>query len=177
LTWGENRLALKEQIESYEMPSGKSFCSKDGEVNTYFDLTRHINNSKNTVVYSIDNDDIDCVLVFCDNKYEKSIIVKAFCSNQIIHTKKGGVFFDYFLNSLRGKYKHIMLDSDADTFYETFHFSENRYGVMTRSISPKSSTNRSRKHYNRNTIPGDVTIIYKPSRVKSAQSKSTRKKV
>jgi len=139
-------------------------------------FSHSIYDDKFTVIYSIENDDIDCVLVFCDNKDEKSIIVEAFCSNQIIHTKKGGIFFDYFLNSLRGKYKHIMLDSAADTFYETFHFSENRYGVMTRSISPKSSTNRSRKHYNRNTISGDVTIIYKPSRVKSAPSKSTRKK-
>ena len=139
-------------------------------------LRRHIRNDTSTVIYSIENDMIDCVMVFSDNKREKYIEVKAFCANQTINTKKGGIFFDYFLNSLRGKYRIVMLKSAADNFYESFYFSENINGTMSRTLSPKSGKNRTRKHYSPYTIPGDVNVIYmSPSRVKSARTSRTRK--
>jgi len=173
-----DRTTLVQRIESYNSFFTGGFCysstTEQGGIHTN-DLLRDIDNDKYTVIYSIENDDIDCVLVFCDNKSGKYIIIHAFCSNQIIRTKKGGIFFDYFLNSLRGKYRNIILHSAADKFYESFYFSENNNRTMTRTLSPKSGTNRTRKHYSPHTIPGDVHIIYVPSRVKSLPTNRTRK--
>ena len=157
----------------------KGFCisssTKQGGIETDH-LLRHINNDTSTVIYSIENDEIDCVMVFSDNKRQKYIEVKAFCANQTINTKKGGIFFDYFLNSLRGKYRIVMLKSTADNFYESFYFSENINGTMSRTLSPKSGKNRTRKHYSPYTIPGDVNVIYmSPLQVKSARTSRTRK--
>jgi hypothetical protein len=179
-----NRTKLIKKIKSYFSFITGDFCysstTDQGGLDTDI-LVHAINNEIYTVIYSIENNEIDCVIVFCDNKSEISTIeVEAFCSNQTIKTKKGGIFFAYFLNTLRGgKYKNIKLYSAADKFYESFYFSINKYSttskpLMTRTLSPKSGRNRTRKQHKPYTIPGDVKIKIMPSRVKSARTSRTR---
>lgn len=173
-----DRISLINKITTYFSFFTGGFCysyaTKQGGIDTDH-LLRHIVDDNSTVIYSIENDEIDCVIVFYDKNRGKYIKVEAFCSNQTINTKKGGIFFGYFLNSLRGKYKNVMLQSAADNFYKSFYFSENNNRTMIRTISPKSKKNRTRKQYNPHTIPGDVNIIYIPSRVKSARKNRIRK--
>lgn len=176
-----DRTKLIEKIESYFSFYTGGFCysstTDKGGINTNI-LVEYIKHERSTVIYSIENNEIDCVIVFCDNIDIKNetIEVEVFCSNQTIKSKKGGIFFAYFLNTLRGRYKKIKLYSAADKFYESFYFSENKYStttkpLMTRTLSPKSGRNHTRKQYKPYTIPGHVSIInIPPSRVKSART-------
>ena len=169
-----DRTGLANKILSYDKffeDFCHSFQTTQGGIRTAY-LTDSIKDDKYTIIYSIENDDIDSVLVFCSKKKpnKEFIWVDAFCSNQILYTKKGGIFFGYFLNSLRDNYKYIFLDSYADKFYKTFYFSKD-YSYMSRRLSPKSAVNRTRKHYSPTKISGDVGIIDIPSQVHSLISK------
>ena len=171
-----NRDSLSEAISSYNFFL-TGFCqttmTRQGGINSSY-LVSSVLNLQYTVIYSMENDNLDCVLVF--NQYNKTTIyVKAFCSNQVLKTKKGGIFFEYFLNSLRDKYKNITLNSAADDFYRSFHFSENSEGEMERTLSPKSGTNRTRKQRAVDTITGNTHILHMPSQIHSAPTRSRRK--
>jgi hypothetical protein len=170
-----NRDSLSQAISSYNFFL-TGFCqttkTRQGGISSSY-LVSSVLDLQYTVIYSIENDNLDCVLVF--NQYNKTTIyVKAFCSNQTLKTKKGGIFFEYFLNSLRDKYKNITLMSAADDFYRSFHFSENSEGKMERSLSPKSGTNRTRKQRTPNTIIGNTHIIHVPSNIHSAPTRRKR---
>jgi hypothetical protein len=172
---GYERGSLSDVIKSYSnLFTGFCQTSKttQGGINTSY-LVRSVLNVKSTVIYSIENDTVDCVLVF--NQYNKTTIyVKAFCSNQELKTKKGGIFFEYFLNSIRDKYKNITLSSAADDFYKSFHFLENSKGKMVRSLSPKSAVNRTRKLHNATTVMGSTNIVHNPSQIHSAPTRRKR---
>ncbi len=64
LNWDEHRVALQEQINSFYTKYGKSFCKKNGEDEIYYDLTSSINNTENTIIYSIEKKRLDCFLLF-----------------------------------------------------------------------------------------------------------------
>jgi len=171
-----DRDSLSQAISSYSFFL-TGFCQTNKTTQSGLDssyLVSSVLHLQYTVIYSIENDNLDCVLVF--NQYNKTTIyVKAFCSNQTLKTKKGGIFFEYFLNSLRDKYKNIILRSAADDFYRSFHFSQNSEGKMVRSLSPKSGTNRTRKQHTPNTITGSTHIIHVPSQIHSAPTRRKRK--
>jgi hypothetical protein len=170
-----DRDSLSSVIKSYSFFL-TGFCqtskTTQGGINTSY-LVSSVLDTEYTVIYSIENDNVDCVLVF--HQYNKTTIyVKAFCSNQQLKTKKGGIFFEYFLNSLRGKYKNITLSSAADNFYKSFHFTENSEGKMERSISPKSAVNRTRKQHAPNRVTSSTHIIHIPSKIHSAPTRKKR---
>jgi len=181
LDWenGEHRLALQEQINGISTWIS-SLCAVDhfSGMDTTLSLTNYISNTSNTIIYSMENHDdktktkrkrkpkkiIDCVLLFRGemDEYHKDqndnevpyIDVIAFCANQILKSKKGGIFFEHFLNSLRGQYTQIELSSSpgAYKFYKSFGFiDENGDKNMKKIISSNSIIHRKSNSYNSNS--------------------------
>jgi hypothetical protein len=150
--------------------------TKQGGIDTFY-LTKCITDDENTVIYSIENDILlDCVLTFSpsnmsdsssdssdsssdssDSSYsnkksiqfdENTIIIKAFCANQVVVSKKGGVFFEHFLDSVRNKYINIKLLPFSKEFYDSFYFQEKKgksKTIMFRTLSNTKTRTRKRK--------------------------------
>jgi len=186
LKWDDKtsyRKNLIERIDSYGNWIS-SFCAVNHftGMDTTLSLTNYIYNTSNTIIYSIEKKKIrginktilDCVLLFREKIYENKpyIDVISFCANQIIPIKKGGIFFDHFLNSLRGQYTQVELSSapEAYDFYLSFHFEDMGQKNMVRTISPKSNNNRTRKS------PGRKSSSRKSSSRKSSSRKSSSRK-
>ena len=183
------RKALHERINYFDYNilgiTISTFCAADhySGMNTYASLTNYLYNTKNTVIYSIENKILDCVLLFREKEdFETGnpyIDIISFCANQMIPSKKGGIFFEHFLNSIRGQYTQIEVSTTrkAFPFYDSFQF-ENK-GIeydsnLIRKISENEEIKRTKRSSSRTSSrKNSRTSSKKNSRTSSRKNSRT----